>query len=170
MPLVAAYCKEKYNCDFFGGDFLDNWRKHYGINFVMICSECFKHFYSGWLTSCKHFLNLSQKNTKHCKKKKKRSLFSEKILKYQKISTVVGVCRTCCRRCKMQPQYENMHTREQSVPFFCSHYQCPTPPLPEHTVYVKGLRKHSICQCTNLHNEQQRKNNRYIYYIHTHTS
>lgn len=33
--------------------------------------------------------------------------------------------------------------------------------LTQHTVHVKGPRKHNICQCTNLHNEHQRKKDIY---------
>lgn len=71
------------------------------------------------------------------------------------------VRRIWCTVGKMQPQYESMHTREQSVPSVCSRWAppspCPCAPLTQHTVHVKGPKKHIICQCTNLHNEHQRK-------------
>lgn len=94
--------------------------------------------------------------------------FSEKPLKIQYIDVAprVEVCRVWCTIGKMQPQYENMHTREQSVPSFCSRGDPPSPShspplLTQHTVHVKGPRKHNICQCTNLHNEHQRKKDIY---------
>lgn len=96
--------------------------------------------------------------------------FSQKScckIQYINGSTAVEVCKEWCTISKMQPQYENMHTREQSVPSFCS--RCGDPPSPshcnpqltQHTVHVRGPRKHNICQCTNLHNEHQRKKDIY---------
>lgn len=95
--------------------------------------------------------------------------FSEKPLQiqYSDVAPAVEVCRIWCTIGKTQPQYENMHTREQSVPSFCSHCDPPSSshrpssPLTKHTVHVKGPRKHNICQWTNLHNEHQRKKDIY---------
>lgn len=96
----------------------------------MIVSEFFKHFYSCCLTSCKHYLNVSQKKHKNVANRC-IELFSEKLLQIQYIDVApaVEVCRLWCTIGKMQPQYENMHTREQSVPSFCS---CCDPPSPSH--------------------------------------
>lgn len=41
------------------------------------------------------------------------------------------------------------------------HLTLTSPLLTQHTVHVKGPRKHNICQCTNLHNEHQRKKDIY---------
>lgn len=41
------------------------------------------------------------------------------------------------------------------------HLSLTAPLLIQHTVHVKGPRKHNICQCTNLHNEHQRKKDIY---------
>lgn len=60
--------------------------------------------------------------------------FHKKLLQihYIIVAPAVEICRTWCTIGKIQPQYENMHTREQSVPSFCS--RC-DPPSPSHTTY-----------------------------------
>ena len=68
-------------------------------------------------------------------------LIPEKLLQIQ----YTGGCPCCgsfaehgAQYVKKQPQYEDMHTREQSVPSLCS--RCGPPP-PSHTV-------HCSCQMT----------------------
>lgn len=64
---------------------------------------------------------------------------------YITVAPAVEVCRIWCTIGKTQPQYENMHTREQSVPSFCSRCasilhppsHCPPPtPTPHNILFM----------------------------------
>lgn len=102
----------------------------YQTNYVMIVSEFLKHFYSCWLTSCKHYLNLSQKNTKQCKK----SCFQKGCLKFS-ISILPQLWEFAehgaqCLKCSHSMI---ICTLESSLnPFFCSHFD--HPPLLSHSI------------------------------------
>lgn len=119
-----------------------------GTNYVMIVSEFLKHFFIPADLQVVNIILIDRKITqKWCKLMYWISIFfPEKLLQnhYIDVAPVVEVGRIWCTIGKTQPQYENMHTREQSVPSFCSRCGPPAPHPPHPTPTSTPTLSHNI--------------------------